>query len=74
MQKAHFLPRSNPSYAKGNQNQAKKDQPKRLRKDKEKVLDILFNAFTKHQFYSIKDLFKLTNQPPVNIFKMKFST
>ncbi len=65
MQKTHFLPRSTPSYVKTNQNQAKKEQPKRLRKDKEKVLDILFNAFNKHQFYSIKDLVKLTDQPPV---------
>ena len=40
MQKTHFLPRSTPAYVKTNQNQAKKEQPKRLRKDKEKVLDI----------------------------------
>lgn len=43
----------------------KKEKPKRLREDKEKVLDILFNAFTKHQYYSIKDLVKITKQPPV---------
>jgi transcription initiation factor TFIIF subunit beta len=64
MQKTHFLPRSTPTSFKTNQVQAKKDVPKRLRKDKEKVLDILFNAFQKHQFYTIKDLVKLTNQPP----------
>ena len=72
MQKTHFLPRSTASYNKGNQNHAKKDQPKRLRKDKEKVLDILFNAFTKHQFYSIKDLVKLTEQPSVNEVEILF--
>lgn len=45
----------------------KKDKTKRLRKDKEKVLDQLFNAFTQHQYYNIKDLVKLTQQPPVNL-------
>jgi hypothetical protein len=33
--------------------------------DKEVVLDILFKAFNKHQYYSIKDLVKLTQQPGV---------
>lgn len=48
----------------------KKDKTKRLRKDKGKVLDVLFNAFTKHQYYNIKDLVKLTQQPPVYIKKL----
>lgn len=26
-------------------------------------MDMLFNAFEKHQFYNIKDLVNLTNQP-----------
>ena len=65
MQKIHFLPRSNAAFVKTNVSQAKKEQPKRMRKEKEVVLDILFEAFTKHQYYTIKDLGKLTNQPPV---------
>nr|XP_011433679.2 general transcription factor IIF subunit 2 [Crassostrea gigas] len=36
---------------------------KRLREDKEKVMDILFNAFEKHQYYNVKDLVTLTKQP-----------
>lgn len=31
--------------------------------DKSQVLDMLFNAFEKHQYYNIKDLVKFTNQP-----------
>lgn len=36
---------------------------KKARDDKEAVLDMLFNAFEKHQYYNIKDLVKITNQP-----------
>ncbi|CAF0885355.1 unnamed protein product [Brachionus calyciflorus] len=53
-----FLPRS--THA---ERMDKKDKVKKLRKEKEKVLDVLFNAFNKHQFYNIKDLVKLTQQP-----------
>lgn len=38
---------------------------KRLKRDKSEVLDILFQAFTKHQFYNIKHLEKITAQPTV---------
>lgn len=58
IQKKHFLPKSTHV-----QNVEKKDKVKRLRKDREKVLDILFNAFNKHQYYGIKDLVKITQQP-----------
>jgi transcription initiation factor TFIIF subunit beta len=66
MQKKHFLPKSTHFHSanSGNSNQfEKKDKVKRLRKDKEKVLDILFAAFNKHQYYGIKDLVKITQQP-----------
>jgi len=46
----------------------KKDEGKRMRQDKEKVLDILFAAFEKHQYYTLKDLINLTKQP-VNYLK-----
>jgi hypothetical protein len=43
-----------------------------MRKDKAEVLDMLFNAFTKHQFYNIKDLVKITQQPSVSFFFFLF--
>jgi transcription initiation factor TFIIF subunit beta len=45
--------------------EAKDKKQKKLRKEKEEVLDILFAAFMKHQFYNLKDLIKLTQQPSV---------
>jgi transcription initiation factor TFIIF subunit beta len=46
----------------------KKDKNiKRIKRDKKEVLDLLFSAFTKQQFYNIKQLEKITRQPTVNI-------
>ncbi|XP_035826117.1 general transcription factor IIF subunit 2 [Aplysia californica] len=45
---------------------AKKTEAKRSRAEKEKVMDILFNAFEKHQFYNVKDLVGITQQPVVS--------
>lgn len=42
-----------------------------MRDDKDAVLDMLFAAFEKHQYYNIRDLVKITRQPIVsstNIF------
>ncbi|XP_055766507.1 general transcription factor IIF subunit 2 isoform X3 [Salvelinus fontinalis] len=41
----------------------KKDEGKRARADKQQVLDMLFSAFEKHQYYNIKDLVDVTKQP-----------
>lgn len=41
----------------------KKAEGKKSRDDKQAVLDMLFNAFEKHQYYNIKDLVKITRQP-----------
>lgn len=41
----------------------KKAEGKKARDDKNAVLDMLFNAFEKHQYYNIKDLVKITKQP-----------
>ncbi|XP_053311461.1 general transcription factor IIF subunit 2 isoform X2 [Spea bombifrons] len=41
----------------------KKDDGKRARADKQQVLDMLFSAFEKHQYYNIKDLVDITKQP-----------
>lgn len=38
-----------------------------MRDDKEAVLDMLFAAFEKHQYYNIRDLVKITRQPIVSI-------
>lgn len=42
---------------------AKKLEGKKMRDDKDKVLEILFALFEKHQYYNIKDLASETNQP-----------
>ncbi|ODN05413.1 General transcription factor IIF subunit 2 [Orchesella cincta] len=41
----------------------KKAEGKKARDDKEKVLEMLFSAFEKHQYYNVKDLVRITNQP-----------
>ncbi|OXA46469.1 general transcription factor IIF subunit 2 [Folsomia candida] len=41
----------------------KKAEGKKAREDKDKVLEMLFAAFEKHQYYNVKDLVKITNQP-----------
>lgn len=41
----------------------KKAEGKKARDDKDAVLEMLFAAFEKHQYYNIKDLVKITRQP-----------
>ncbi|ROL54908.1 General transcription factor IIF subunit 2 [Anabarilius grahami] len=41
----------------------KKEEGKRARADKQKVLEMLFSAFEKHQYYNIRDLVDITKQP-----------
>lgn len=41
----------------------KKAEGKRVRDDRDAVLEMLFAAFEKHQYYNIKDLVKITRQP-----------
>ncbi|KAJ8920930.1 hypothetical protein NQ315_015723 [Exocentrus adspersus] len=41
----------------------KKAEGKKAREDKDAVLEMLFAAFEKHQYYNIKDLVKITKQP-----------
>jgi len=41
----------------------KKAEGKKAREDKDKVLEMLFAAFEKHQYYNVKDLVRITNQP-----------
>ncbi|NXY44759.1 T2FB factor, partial [Ceuthmochares aereus] len=43
----------------------KKEDGKRARADKAQVLDMLFSAFEKHQYYNIKDLVDITKQPVI---------
>ncbi len=44
----------------------KKEEGKRARADKQKVLEMLFSAFEKHQYYNIRDLVDITKQPVVS--------
>ncbi|KAH9515214.1 hypothetical protein Btru_019573 [Bulinus truncatus] len=46
-----------------NDDKKTKKVEKRSRAEKEKVMDVLFNAFEKHQFYNVKDLVGITKQP-----------
>jgi len=41
----------------------KKTEGKKARDDKDKVMEMLYAAFEKHQYYNIKDLQKITKQP-----------
>nr|XP_002119394.2 general transcription factor IIF subunit 2 [Ciona intestinalis] len=41
----------------------KKEKGKKMRVDKDVLQSILFNAFEKHQYYNIKDLQNITQQP-----------
>ncbi|KAK9883549.1 hypothetical protein WA026_001729 [Henosepilachna vigintioctopunctata] len=43
--------------------QRKKAEGKKARDDSDKVMDMLFAAFEKHQYYNIKDLVRITKQP-----------
>jgi transcription initiation factor TFIIF subunit beta len=45
----------------------KKTEGKRCREDRDTVLEMLFSAFEKHQYYTLKDLVRLTNQPVVSL-------
>ena len=45
----------------------KKLEGKKARDDKESVMEMLFSAFEKHQYYNIKDLQKITRQPIVRL-------
>ncbi|XP_003737600.1 general transcription factor IIF subunit 2 [Galendromus occidentalis] len=41
----------------------KKNEGKKARGDRDQVLEMLFAAFEKHQYYNIKDLERITKQP-----------
>jgi len=44
----------------------KKEEGKKIRGEKDKVMDMLFTAFEKFQYYNVKDLVKVTKQPIVS--------
>lgn len=37
-----------------------------VRAERQQVMDMLFSAFEKHQYYNIKDLVDITKQPVVS--------
>jgi len=45
----------------------RKEEGKRVRDDREKVLETLYSAFEKHQYYTLKDLVGITKQPVVHL-------
>lgn len=45
----------------------RKEDRKRVRGEREEVLDQIFQAFEKHQYYSLKDLVGITQQPVVHL-------
>ncbi|KAK8745449.1 hypothetical protein OTU49_000191 [Cherax quadricarinatus] len=45
----------------------KKAEGKKARDDKDKVMEMLYAAFEKHQYYNIKDLQKITKQPIMHL-------
>lgn len=60
-----YIPKTNHPH-KVAQEKQKESEGKKAREDKDKVLEMLFSAFEKHQYYNIKDLQKLTKQPIVS--------
>lgn len=48
--------------------QKKKAEGKKARDDKDKVSEVLFSAFEKHQYYALRDLVRITKQPTVSSF------
>lgn len=49
----------------------KKAEGKRSREEKDKVMEMLFTAFEKHQYYYSKDLERITKQPSVSGIERK---
>ncbi|XP_002160344.3 general transcription factor IIF subunit 2 isoform X1 [Hydra vulgaris] len=45
----------------------RKEEGKRVRAERDEVLEVLFSAFEKHQFYTLKDLVGITQQPVVHL-------
>ncbi|KAG7173450.1 General transcription factor IIF subunit 2-like [Homarus americanus] len=61
--KAGFIERPVHVYKPISKHRHNKAEGKKARDDKDKVRDMLYAAFEKHQYYNIKDLQKLTRQP-----------
>lgn len=45
----------------------KKSEGKMVRAERQVVLDMLFSAFEKHQYYNFKELVDITKQPVVSV-------
>lgn len=59
-----YKPKTNHPHKQALEKQ-KESEGKKAREDKDKVLEMLFAAFEKHQYYNIKDIQKITRQPIV---------
>ena len=50
-----------------NEPEKKRGTEKRVRSERDVVLETIFSAFEKHQYYTLKDLIGITQQPVVSI-------
>merc|ERR1712048_1095467 len=48
-------------------NEKKRSTEKRVRSEREVVLETIFSAFEKHQYYTLKDLIGITQQPVTHL-------
>lgn len=58
-----FKPTSNRTVNTFFDKKKKSDEGKKARLERDQVMDMLFKAFEKHQYYSFKDLVQITQQP-----------
>ena len=49
-----------------NEPEKKRGTEKRVRSERDVVLETIFSAFEKHQYYTLKDLIGITQQPVVS--------
>ncbi|KAJ8025339.1 General transcription factor IIF subunit 2 [Holothuria leucospilota] len=68
-----FKPTSNRTVNTFFDKKKKSDEGKKARLERDQVMDMLFKAFEKHQYYSFKDLVQITQQPSVSTL-MKANT
>jgi len=54
-------------HAEAVQAQKAKKEGKNVRVEKQQLVELLFQAFEKHQFYKLVDLARITQQPPTYV-------
>lgn len=59
--------RPNSEHVSSYEPEKKRSADKRVRSEREVVLDTIFSAFEKHQYYTLKDLIGITQQPVTHL-------